>query len=115
MGWIACAGPRVRRAQNFFGARPVEIRDLGSDMERRLAAYVAETRTHDFVFVVDYPAERRAFYHMHHPNRPDLTKGFDLLGRGSKSRRPLSGSIATVSWFGRFVSEDTLWNRCKII
>jgi nondiscriminating aspartyl-tRNA synthetase len=64
------------------GPRSVEINDLDSDMERRLAAYVAETRAHDFVFVVDYPAERRAFYHMRHRDRPDLTKGFDLLWRG---------------------------------
>jgi nondiscriminating aspartyl-tRNA synthetase len=64
------------------GPRSVEIRDLDSDMERRLAAYMAETRAQDFVFVTNYPAERRPFYHMRHRDRPDLTKGFDLLWKG---------------------------------
>lgn len=50
----------------FFEPRSVEIRDLDSDMERRLAAYVAETRAHDFVFVVDYGAKGRTFYDMRH-------------------------------------------------
>src|SRR5689334_22800709 len=54
-------------------------RDLDSDAEQRLAAHVLESRGHDFVFVTNYPAERRAFYHMRHEDRPDLTKGFDLL------------------------------------
>jgi aspartyl/asparaginyl-tRNA synthetase len=64
------------------GRMPGESYDLDSEMERRLGAYVAETRGHDFVFVIDYPAERRAFYHMRHRDRPDLTKGFDLLWKG---------------------------------
>jgi aspartyl-tRNA synthetase len=64
------------------GPTPGESSDLDSDMERRLGAYVAETRGHDFVFVIDYPAEGRAFYHMRHQDRPDLTKGFDLLWKG---------------------------------
>jgi aspartyl/asparaginyl-tRNA synthetase len=39
-------------------------------------------RAHDFVFVTDYPAKGRPFYHMRHQDRPDLTKGFDLLWKG---------------------------------
>jgi hypothetical protein len=42
---------------NPFEPRSVEIHDLDSDMERRLTVYVAETRAHDFVFVVDYGAK----------------------------------------------------------
>jgi nondiscriminating aspartyl-tRNA synthetase len=57
-------------------------RDLDSDAEQRLAAHVLKSRGHDFVFVTNYPAERRAFYHMRHEDRPDLTKGFDLLWKG---------------------------------
>ena len=37
---------------------------------------------HEFLFVTDYPAAARAFYHMRRPERPDLTRGFDLLWRG---------------------------------
>jgi aspartyl-tRNA synthetase len=64
------------------GDRAAEGRDLDSEMERRLGAYVAGTRGHEFVFVTDYPASSRAFYHMRHEDRPELTKGFDLLWKG---------------------------------
>lgn len=57
-------------------------RDLDSNAEQQLAAHVLESRNHDFVFVTNYPAEGRAFYHMRHEDRPDLTKGFDLLWKG---------------------------------
>ena len=56
--------------------------DLDPEGERRICAYVKETRAHEFVFITDYPASGRAFYHMRHDDRPDLTKGFDLLWKG---------------------------------
>ena len=61
---------------------PCEGRDLDANAEQQLAAHILESRDHDFVFVTNYPAERRAFYHMRHEDRPDLTKGFDLLWKG---------------------------------
>jgi nondiscriminating aspartyl-tRNA synthetase len=64
------------------GLRASEGRDLDADAEKKLADHVAQTLGHDFVFVTDYPVERRAFYHMRHEDRPDLTKGFDLLWKG---------------------------------
>jgi len=34
------------------------------------------------VFVTDYPADVRAFYHMRNADTPAVTKGFDLLWKG---------------------------------
>jgi len=56
--------------------------DLDPEGERELAKYVKERFGHEFVFVTDYPAEVRAFYHMRHEHAPDLTKSFDLLWKG---------------------------------
>jgi len=56
--------------------------DLDPEGERRIAQYIAETMGHEFVFVTDYPAEVRAFYHMRYDNEPEITKSFDLVWRG---------------------------------
>lgn len=56
--------------------------DLDPQGERLLSAYIKATYGHEFVFVTDYPAEVRAFYHMRHQDAPDLTKSFDLLWKG---------------------------------
>jgi nondiscriminating aspartyl-tRNA synthetase len=56
--------------------------DLDPQGERMLCAYIKERYGHEFVFVTDYPAEVRAFYHMRHQDRPDLTMSFDLLWKG---------------------------------
>lgn len=56
--------------------------DLDPEGERMLSAHIKERYGHEFVFVTDYPAEVRAFYHMRHLDRPDLTMSFDLLWKG---------------------------------
>lgn len=56
--------------------------DLDAEGERLLCEHIAAETGHEFVFITDYPASGRAFYHMRHEDRPDLTKGFDLLWRG---------------------------------
>lgn len=56
--------------------------DLDPATERALSALVKERHGHEFVFVTDYPATVRAFYHMRHEDDPTLTKSFDLLWRG---------------------------------
>jgi nondiscriminating aspartyl-tRNA synthetase len=56
--------------------------DLDPPSERALSAIVRETHGHEFAFVTDYPTTVRPFYHMRHPDRPTLTKSFDLLWRG---------------------------------
>jgi aspartyl-tRNA synthetase len=56
--------------------------DLDPASERALSALIKERHGHEFVFVTDYPAAVRAFYHMRHEDDPTLTKSFDLLWRG---------------------------------
>lgn len=56
--------------------------DLDPPGERMLSEYIKEKFGHDFVFVTDYPADVRAFYHMRYPDRPKVTKSFDLLWKG---------------------------------
>ncbi len=56
--------------------------DLDPEGERQICAHVRETLGHEFVFITDYPASTRAFYHMRYDDRPTVTKGFDLLWKG---------------------------------
>jgi aspartyl/asparaginyl-tRNA synthetase len=56
--------------------------DLDPESERRVSAHIATEYGHEFVFITEYPASGRAFYHMRHDDRLDLTKGFDLLWKG---------------------------------
>ncbi|HVY53026.1 MAG TPA: aspartate--tRNA(Asn) ligase [Gammaproteobacteria bacterium] len=56
--------------------------DLDPEGERKLSEHFAEAGKGDFVFVTDYPANVRAFYHMQYDDQPGVTKSFDLLYRG---------------------------------
>ena len=55
--------------------------DLSPEEEREICRLIKEEQGHDFIFVTDYPAETRAFYHMRYPDT-HITKSFDLLYRG---------------------------------
>jgi aspartyl-tRNA synthetase len=52
--------------------------------ERQIAAHVAETFNHEFVFLTDYPSTGRPFYHMRHEDNKELTKSYDLIWRGTE-------------------------------
>lgn len=56
--------------------------DLSPEEERGICEYVLEKFGHEFVFITDYPASNRAFYHMRFEDRPSIAKGFDLLWNG---------------------------------
>lgn len=56
--------------------------DLDPEGERTLAKHIREVYGHEFVFVTDYPASVRAFYHMRHDHDPNVTKSFDLIWKG---------------------------------
>jgi aspartyl/asparaginyl-tRNA synthetase len=43
---------------------------------------VKEKLDHDFVFLTDWPASVRPFYHMRYADNPGLTRSFDLLAKG---------------------------------
>ncbi|MEY9942930.1 aspartate--tRNA(Asn) ligase [Streptacidiphilus sp. MAP5-3] len=80
--------PRITmvRAQQILRARgwdPQGVKeDLDPEGERCLAAHVKEEAGHEFVFVTEYPASIRPFYHMRPADRPHLTSSFDLLWKG---------------------------------
>lgn len=56
--------------------------DLDPLGEKLIGEYVKETQDSDYVFITEYPTEVRAFYHMRPENNPDVTKSFDLIGKG---------------------------------
>ena len=55
--------------------------DLDSAGEKLLFEHIKAITGHDFVFVTDYPAEARAFYHRYYPGTT-TTQSFDLLWKG---------------------------------
>jgi nondiscriminating aspartyl-tRNA synthetase len=79
--------PRIplAEAREIVAARGYEIPrtdgDLDPEGERQICAHVKESFGHDFVFITDYPADIRAFYHMR-DEQTGLTKSYDLLYRG---------------------------------
>ncbi|MEN2738144.1 aspartate--tRNA(Asn) ligase [Microbacterium sp. X-17] len=81
--------PRIplAEAREIVAARGYEIPrtdgDLDPEGERQISAHVKETFRHDFVFITDYHAEIRPFYHMQDPET-GLTKSYDLLYRGTE-------------------------------
>ena len=56
--------------------------DLDPGAERAIGAHFKETQDHDFVFVTDWPFEARPFYHMLTSEGSNITRSFDLLGKG---------------------------------
>jgi len=56
--------------------------DMDPEGERQIAAHVQETYGHEFVFLTEYPASIRPFYHMRKDDDPALTKSYDLVWRG---------------------------------
>jgi aspartyl-tRNA synthetase len=56
--------------------------DLDPGAERALGAHFKEVQGHDYVFVTEWPFEARPFYHMLDPDKHNLTRSFDLLGKG---------------------------------
>ena len=77
---LAEAKERLRASGHEHVPGPED--DLDPPSERALSAIVAQEHSHEFVFVTDYPTTVRPFYHMRHPDRPGLTRSFDLLWRG---------------------------------
>jgi len=56
--------------------------DIDREGELLLAAHVAATYDHDFVFVTEYGVAARPFYHMRKEEGSNVTRGFDLLWKG---------------------------------
>lgn len=56
--------------------------DLTTDAERLSYEWVKKHYDHEFLFVTDYDAEKRAFYHMRDEN--GIPQGYDLIWRGTE-------------------------------
>jgi aspartyl/asparaginyl-tRNA synthetase len=56
--------------------------DIDAAGERIIAAHVADEHRHELVFLTEYPAAVRPFYHMRLDEGSDLTRSFDLLWNG---------------------------------
>ncbi len=56
--------------------------DVSPEEERELSKIIKNEKNHDFVFIIDWPYQKRAFYHMRLEEDHKLTKGFDLLYKG---------------------------------
>ena len=82
--------PRIplAEAKRIVAERGYEVPRADADMdpegERRIAEYVAQELGSDFVFLTDYDASIRPFYHMRHDDDPQLTKSYDLIYRGTE-------------------------------
>jgi aspartyl-tRNA synthetase len=69
-GWLAEVGHAIDHKA-----------DLDPEGERLLSKIVLEKFGHEFVFVTEYPADVRAFYHMRFPGT-DTTMSYDLIYKG---------------------------------
>lgn len=56
--------------------------DLDPEGERIIARHIREECGSDFFFITEYPVGLRPFYHMRAPDRPHVTRSFDLLWNG---------------------------------
>ncbi len=59
-----------------------EEEDLDAEAEKMVGDYIKDKFKCDFVFMLDYPWKKRAFYHMRPDRDKSVTKGFDLLFNG---------------------------------
>ena len=57
-----------------------EKTDLTTEAERLVYKLAQDKFNHEFMFITDYPADKRAFYHMRDEN--GILQGFDLIWRG---------------------------------
>ncbi|MGN7799904.1 aspartate--tRNA(Asn) ligase [Leifsonia sp. 22587] len=80
--------PRIplAEAKRIVAERGYEVQREDDDMdpegERQISAYVKETYGHEFVFLTDYAASIRPYYHMRHSEDPSITRSYDLIFNG---------------------------------
>jgi nondiscriminating aspartyl-tRNA synthetase len=81
--------PRVSMAQAQqilreagYQVPPEKKGDIDPGGERILGQWVREHYQHDYLFLTDWPASVRPFYHMRYADQPDITCSFDLIAKG---------------------------------
>ncbi len=75
----------MKEAKEILASRGIKSEksgDLPPEEERAICDYVKEKYNHQFVFITEYPASVRPFYHMRDEKDKTLTKSFDLLQDG---------------------------------
>jgi aspartyl-tRNA synthetase len=70
---------QILREQGYQPSTETKKGDIDPQGERLLCEYAQQMFGHEFIFITDYPAEVRPFYHMRRADQPDITKSFDLL------------------------------------
>jgi nondiscriminating aspartyl-tRNA synthetase len=70
---------QILREQGYQPSVETKKGDIDPQGERLLCEYAQQKFGHEFIFITDYPAEVRPFYHMRRADQPDITKSFDLL------------------------------------
>lgn len=76
----------LREAQEViereFGTSAVGEPDLEPEHERQICEWAKREHGSDFVFITEFPTKKRAFYTYPDPERPEISRSFDLLFRG---------------------------------
>lgn len=65
-----------------LGVTSDKVADLSPDEEKAISKYAQEKYNSEFVFIIDYPFEGRAFYSQKYDDNSGLSKTFDLLWNG---------------------------------
>ncbi len=63
-----------------YGYRTPETGDLTTEAEQLSFEWVKKHYGHEFLFITDYSAEKRAFYHMR--DKRGIPQGYDLIWKG---------------------------------
>lgn len=79
--------PRIKLADLYaelkemygFEVPAEEMNDLTTEAERLCKKYAMDKYGHEFLFVTDYPKDKRAFYHL---RKNDIPQGYDLIWNG---------------------------------
>ncbi len=56
-----------------------DVGDMNAEAEKLTSRYAMEEYGHEFIFVTDFSAKKRAFYHM---RKEGIPQGYDLIWRG---------------------------------
>ena len=67
-------------ARYGYKVREEEKVDLTTEAERLCKKLARDKFNHEFMFITEYPAEKRAFYHMRDLN--GVLQGYDLIWKG---------------------------------
>ena len=56
-----------------------DVGDMNNESEKLASKYIKEKYNHEFVFITDFSASKRAFYHM---RKDGVPQGYDLIWKG---------------------------------